>query len=293
MSVLSVPGGLAQPEIAVIADAAGASGAEQREIEVAQRKEQPAEGEMDAAAPPAPGQQALDVFDADHQQGGGGAGAPAFGDNFEVPGEQLQPVEREAAIVLGIFVERVAEGRHQMQVAAGGEDAAEFASDAAGVAHMFEDGIAFDALADAAGKRQLLRIGGDIDAWHGEEIEIDVAGDGAAGAADVEIPAAEREIGGLARVHDERRGGLQGATQPAAGLARAIALLESGRAPHLLGRRQDLELRRKREEIVPKILVDLHALRVDLVDLIAIALTANAERPHDAAAGVAVSGEET
>src|SRR5450759_3521490 len=146
MSVLSVPGGFAQPEVAVIADAAGAGGAEEREIEVARRKEQPAEGEMDAAAPPAPGQQSLDVFDADHQQGSGGAGAPAFGDNFEVPGEQLQPVEGKAAIVLGVFVERVAEGRHQMQVAAGGEDAAELAGNAAGVADMFQDGIAFHAL---------------------------------------------------------------------------------------------------------------------------------------------------
>src|ERR1035441_7799527 len=52
-----------------------------------------------------------------------------------------------------------------------------------------------------AGKRQLLRIGGDIDAWHGEKVEIDVPGDGAAGAADVEIPAAQREIGGRGGGH--------------------------------------------------------------------------------------------
>ena len=241
---------LSQPEVAVIADAAGARRPEQREIEVAQRKEQPAEREMHAAAPPAPGQQALDVFDADHQQRRRGAGAPAFGDHFEIAGELFQAVEGEAAIVLGIFVERVAEGRHQMQVAAGGEHAAEFAGDADGVAHMFQNRVAFHALEDGVAERQLLRIGGDIDTGHGEEVEIDVAGDGAAGAADVEIPAAQREIDGLARVHDERRGGLQRAAQPAAGLARAIALFESRGVPHLLGRRQDFELRGKREEIV-------------------------------------------
>ena len=107
---------------AAAVDAAGAGGTQQREIEVAQRKQQPAKREMHAAAPPAPGQQALDVFDADYEQRGGGTGAPALGDNFEIPGQQLQPIECEPAIVLGIFVERVAEGRHQMQVAAGSEN---------------------------------------------------------------------------------------------------------------------------------------------------------------------------
>ena len=95
----------------------------------------------------------LDVLDADHQQRGGRAGAPAFSDNFEVPGEQLQTIEREASIVLGIFVERVAEGRHQVQVAAGGEHAAEFAADATGIAHVLQDGVAFHALEDGVGKR--------------------------------------------------------------------------------------------------------------------------------------------
>src|ERR1035441_2054331 len=70
---------------------------------------------------------------------GGGAGAPAFSDNFEVPGEQLQTIESETAIVHGIFVEGVTEGRHQVQVAAGGEHAAEFAANADGVAHVFQD----------------------------------------------------------------------------------------------------------------------------------------------------------
>src|ERR1035438_6407037 len=88
------------------------------------------------------------------------------------------------------------------------------------------------------------------------------------------------------------RGGLQGAAEPAAGPAVAIASLESGSVLHLLGRRQNLELRGEREDIVPKIPVDLDALGVDLVDLVAVALAANAVRPHNAAAHVAVSGEE-
>jgi hypothetical protein len=123
---------------------------------------------MHASAPPAPGQQALDVFHADHQQGRGGAGAPAFGHHFEVPGELLQPVERETPIVLGIFVERVAEGRQQAQVATRGKHAAQLARGADGIAHVFQHGVAFHALEDGVGKRQLLRIGGDIDARYGE-----------------------------------------------------------------------------------------------------------------------------
>ena len=108
---------------------------------------------MHAAAPPAPGQQALDVLDADHQQRRRGAGAPALGDHFQIPRQLFQPVQREAAIVLGVFVKRVAERRHQVQVAAWRQHAAKFAGHADRVAHMFQNRIAFHALEDRVAKR--------------------------------------------------------------------------------------------------------------------------------------------
>ena len=109
--------GLLHPEVAVIADPPGASGAEQREIEVAQRKERPAEREVRACPPPAPGQQAFGVFQDEDQEGSSGTGAPAFCNYFETGHELPEAVGGEAVVIAGILVERVAERRHQVEVA--------------------------------------------------------------------------------------------------------------------------------------------------------------------------------
>jgi hypothetical protein len=101
-----------------------------------------------------------------------------------------------------------------MQVAAGSEDAAEFGGDTAGVVHMFQDGIALHALEHGAGERQVLGVGNDIDARHGEEVQIEVAGDRAAGAADVEVPAARGKPEGSRGFMTNGAGGSRAQTEP-------------------------------------------------------------------------------
>src|SRR3954454_8389504 len=58
------------------------------------------------------------------------------------------------------------------------------------------------------------------------------------------------------------------------------------------GGRQQSYFSGKREEIVFKILVDLDRIGVHLVKLLAVSLASYAERPHDAAAAIAIFGEE-
>ena len=74
-------------------------------------------------------------------------------------------------------MKRVAERRHQMQISAWREHAAQFPATRMRVAHVLQHRIAFHALEDRVAERQLLRIGGDIHARHREEIQIDVSGD--------------------------------------------------------------------------------------------------------------------
>jgi hypothetical protein len=197
----------------VVAEALGALGLEQPEVEVAQWKQQPAEGEMGGGAPPAPGQQELNKLECKNEPGGGGAGAPARGDDFEITGEQPQTGGRKAAVVLGIAVVGMAEGHDQMGIAAGREHALDFLNDARGIDDVFEHGIAFDARKDVIGKRQRMRIGLHVDAGRREEIEIDVAGDAAARTADIEVPAAEGEVERLPGIGPEGSGRLEQAAQ--------------------------------------------------------------------------------
>jgi predicted NUDIX family NTP pyrophosphohydrolase len=58
-----------------------------------------------------------------------------------------------------------------------------------------------------------MRIGLHVDAGHREDIEIDVAGDAAARAADIEVPAAEGKIERLPGIGPEGRGRLEQAAQ--------------------------------------------------------------------------------
>src|SRR5581483_5719214 len=55
-------------------------------------------------------------------------------------------------------------------------------------------------------KRQRFRIGGNIDAGHREQVEIDVSLHRASGSANIKIPAAEWKIPRLGWIHHERSG---------------------------------------------------------------------------------------
>jgi hypothetical protein len=64
---------------------------------------------------------------------------PAFGDDFQVTGELAEAGGGIAAEIVGVGMEGVAEGDDDMGVAAGGEDAFDFAHEGFGVFGVFED----------------------------------------------------------------------------------------------------------------------------------------------------------
>ena len=45
---------------------------------------------------------------------------------------------------------------------------------------MLENGIAFDAIEELVAKREVMRVGNNVDTRDGEEIKIHITGDGAA-----------------------------------------------------------------------------------------------------------------
>jgi hypothetical protein len=98
-------------------------------------------------------------------------------------------------------------------IAAGGEHAFDSTNNERGIEDVFEHGIAFDAREQGIGKGQCLGVGLHVDAGHGEDIEIDVAGDAAARAADIEIPTAERKIERLPGIGPKGSGRLEQAAQ--------------------------------------------------------------------------------
>jgi hypothetical protein len=98
-----------------------------------------------------------------------------------------ESVDGVAAVVLGVFVEWMAEGRYDVQDATGGEDAFHFAHDGVGMIDVLKDGVTLDALEEIRGERQVGAIGDDIDSWDAGDIEVDEAGDLGAGSADVEV----------------------------------------------------------------------------------------------------------
>jgi hypothetical protein len=83
---------------------------------------------------------------------------------------------------------------------------------------MFEDGIAFDALKDIVGKRELLCVGRDIHARHGEKVEVETARYHPAGPSDVKIARAQWKINRFPRIQDEGRGRFQQTNQTVAPL---------------------------------------------------------------------------
>lgn len=198
----------------MVADAVGVRGTEEHQVEIAEREQEPGQGEVCEGAPGTPGEEEFGEFEDGYEEGGGGAGAPSFGDDFEVAGEEFEAVEGEAAVVLRILVEGVAEGGDEVGVAAGSEDAGDFGGDGVGIADVFEDGITFDAGEQVGGEGELFGVGGDVHTGDGEEIEVDVTVDTLAGAADVEVPAAEGEILRLVGIEDEGGGREHSGTMP-------------------------------------------------------------------------------
>ena len=216
----------------MVADAAGLGGTEQQQVQIPKREKRPPQDSVRDSPPRPPGKPQLDVLDDKDQKGRRGAGAPTFGNHFHPAGHQLQPIRREPAIVPGILMKRVTEGSHQMSVAAGGENALDLPHDALGVADMFENRVALDALKQAVRKRQALRIGGHIHAGHGEQVQVHVAFHHASGAADIEIPAPQRKVFRLGRVHHQRRRRFEEPAQTVAPMPRSpLAIDRFERSP--------------------------------------------------------------
>ena len=74
---------------------------------------------------------------------------------------------------------------------------------------MLEHGVTLHPLKQRIAERELVRVGRYVYAGHREEVEIHESRHRASGASDVQIPAAERKILRLTRIHDEGRGRLQ------------------------------------------------------------------------------------
>src|SRR5688572_27551123 len=104
----------------------------------------------------------------------------------------------------------MAKGHYQVRKASGSQHAADFVHYSLRRDDMLEDGIALDTSEYTATKRQVMGVGLNINAGHASDVEVDVAGDMAAGAAEVEIEASERGVYVvLSRIGDERGGWLK------------------------------------------------------------------------------------
>ncbi len=159
---------------------------------------------MSHDAPPSPGEQQLYVFDKDDEQCGRGPGTPTFRlDVQKTGGHQFKAIQREAAVIPRVLVERMAEGRDEMRIAAGSEDACDLLDHLLRELHVLQNGITLDTREETVRKRQAMSVGGDIDSRHGEKIDVDVAWNPVAGPADIQIPASQGIGGRLSRIKDE------------------------------------------------------------------------------------------
>jgi hypothetical protein len=91
-----------------------------------------------------------------------------------------------------------------VEVAARFENALHLGHHTVRILHVFQHGIAFDALEDPVAKGQALRVGRDIDSGNGDHVQIDVALNSAAGSTDIQIPSAEGKIHGLRWISHQR-----------------------------------------------------------------------------------------
>lgn len=189
----------------MITDSMRLGHSEKRQVEITKREKQPSADKVRRAPPDAPGKKQLHVFDHEHQQCRGGACPPPLGDNLKRSRQFLQTIQREPPVILRVFMKRVTERRYQMNVTAGGKHPPDLAHYAYRITNVFEHRIAFHALKDVRREGQVLGIRRNVNPGHSKQIEVHAAVDCPAGAADIEIPAAQGKIGGFGRIHNERR----------------------------------------------------------------------------------------
>lgn len=127
----------------------------------------------------------LHVLQNKYEQCGGGARAPALRDHFKAAAKLPQSIRSKAAEISRVFVEWVAKWHDYMGEAAGGEYTLDFRHHPIRMFRVFKHCIAFDALKQVSGKRQLLSVCHDVYARQGKQVDIDVSAYSRSGAANV------------------------------------------------------------------------------------------------------------
>jgi hypothetical protein len=198
------------------------------QVQIAEGKQNPPEETVSESAPPAAWQQELRVFDRENQESCGRSGAPPLRDYLEtISGEFLQTVERETAIVVRIFVEGMAEWRHEVDVAPRHNYARYFGHDAIRMADVFQHSVALDGGKGCLREGKKFSVGDDIDFGSPEQVEIDISFDASARAANVKIPPAQRKIVRLAGIVNQRERRLEGPVQAISEAASSAALVSA------------------------------------------------------------------
>jgi hypothetical protein len=108
----------------------------------------------------------------------------------------------------------MAERRDEMNVARWRCNPGDLFDDLFGPAHVFEDRIALHSLERVGAKREMLGVGHHVDTGLRIQIDVDVSGNPAAGPTQIKIPSAQRKIGRLARIRNERERRLQITIKP-------------------------------------------------------------------------------
>ena len=105
---------------------------------------------------------------------------------IERPAVQLfQTIDCEPPVVARIFVERMAERRHQVRIASGRQHARDLTHYLLRIADVLQHRIALHAREDTARKRKAFGIRHNVDARRREQIDVYVAGRRATCAADI------------------------------------------------------------------------------------------------------------
>jgi len=187
----------------MIPDPPGIGRSQEKQVEVSQRKQRPTQYPVRQRSPRLKRQQQLGVFDDKNQQSCRWSRPPTLRDHFQSAGDFSETIQRESPVVLRVFMKRMAERRHKMRIASRCQNAPDFPDHLFRMAHMLQHGIAFDTLKQAVGKWQLLRIRRHIHSRNRQQVHIHRTVYRAPGSADIEIPATQREILRLGRVHDK------------------------------------------------------------------------------------------
>lgn len=183
-----------KPHVTMVADLPGPRRPQQNQVEITERKQQPAEHAVRHRTHRAPGQPGLHIFKNEDQQSGGRPGSPPLGHHIERARELLQPVGSEAPEITRVFVKRMAEGGHNVGEPTRRQDALDLTHHTVGALDVLEYRVAFDALERRPAEGQPFRVRHYIDARQRKQIDIDIPIHTRACATDVKVPAAERRI---------------------------------------------------------------------------------------------------